>query len=395
MSHELLTECRPQLSKRSSVISHTRVKELLTELRRAKPWAAVRQRWYESLLWRLKHDSQFLRTSTQVAFLLLCIWIGIEFHLFVRWGLSGGNAPYVSRPPGVEGFLPISALISSKYWVDTSIINHIHPSGFFIFIAILVLGLALKKAFCGWLCPIGTISESLWMIGGKIFGRNLQVTKWLDYPLRSLKYLLLFFFMYSVWQMDTKAMQTFIESPYNRVADVKMYLFFADISWFALWSILILIALSIVIKNFWCRYLCPYGALLGGLSILSPLKVTRRKSTCINCELCTTSCPSAINVHRVARVWSDECMACMKCVEACPVKDTLDLRMSNRSLPVPSWVFGALVVGVFIAMTGLAMLTGYWQNSITKEEYGRHFRQISSSAYEHFGAEPKPHDPNK
>jgi hypothetical protein len=48
-----------------------------------------------------------------------------------------------------------------------------------------------------------------------------------------------------------------------------------------------------------------------------------------------------------------------------------------------------------IAMTGLAMLTGYWQNSITKEEYGRHLRQISSSAYEHFGAEPKPYGPNK
>jgi polyferredoxin len=53
----------------------------------------------------------------------------------------------------------------------------------------------VKKAFCSWLCPIGTLSESLWMLGRKLFGKNPGLPRWLDYPLRSLKYLLLFFFV--------------------------------------------------------------------------------------------------------------------------------------------------------------------------------------------------------
>ena len=162
-----------------------------------------------------------------------------------------------------------------------------------------------------------------------------------------------------------------------------MYLFFANIDSLALWTILILVALSEVIKNFWCRCLCPYGALLGFLSFLSPLKITRNKATCIDCELCTRACPANIKVHKVERVWSDECVSCMQCVEVCPVKNTLDMQLSKNTQSVPSWVFGGLVVGTFVAITGLAMLTRNWQNKISKEEYRQQFQQIDSPVYQH------------
>ena len=345
--------------------------------------------WYSRLLWRLHNDSQFLRTLIQFTFVLLCLWIGIEFHLFVRWGLTNGNSPYIVRPPGVEGFLPISALISLKYWIEGGVVNTIHPSGLFILIAILASGLLLKKAFCSWLCPVGTLSESLWMLGEKLFGRNLRVTKWIDYPLRSLKYLLLLFFVNAIARMDVPALRTFIESPYNTMADVKMYLFFVNISSSALWSIVMLVLLSVIVKNFWCRYLCPYGALLGAMSVFSPLKITRQKKNCIDCELCTRACPSAIPVHRVTRVWSDECTACYKCVEVCPVKETLDMRTTKSGRAVSALVFGSLLVWVFVAVTGLAMIAGSWQNNISKEEYMRRFQDLDTQAYEHFGSEGK------
>lgn len=363
-----------------------RIRWIPPDQRRLREHGTSKNFWYGRLVWRLRNDSQFLRTSVQFTFLLLCIWIGMEFHLFVRWGLTNGDSQYVVRPPGVEGFLPISALISLKYWVEGGIINTIHPSGLFILLAILASGFLLKKAFCSWLCPVGTLSESLWMLGEKLFGRNLRVTKWLDYPLRSLKYLLLFFFVHAIGQMDVPALRSFIVSPYNKMADVKMYLFFADISPFALWSIVILVLLSVVVKNFWCRYLCPYGALLGAVSVFSPLKITRQQKSCIDCELCTRACPSAIPVHRISRVWSDECTACYKCVEVCPVKSTLDVQVTHSDRPVPAWVFGSLVAGVFVAVTGLAMLAGLWQNGIGKEEYQRRFQELNSQAYEHFGS---------
>jgi len=332
---------------------------------------------------RLKDDSQFLRSAIQLSFALLCAWIGIEFYHFTRWGFAPAAGDPVSRPPGVEGFLPISALVSLKYWIFSGIINEIHPAGLFIFAAIVIISVVLKKAFCSWLCPVGTLSEALWMLGKKLFGRNLALPRWVDYPLRTVKYLLLLFFVVSIWTMDVPTMGEFIRSPYNRVADIKMFLFFANISTFALWSVIVLMVLSMFIQNFWCRYLCPYGALLGALSWISPIKVTRNQSTCIDCELCTKACPSNIRVHTASRVWSDECMSCLQCVEVCPVKETLELKLAPAGTRVPNWIFGALVAGIFVAITGLAIATGHWKNSISAEEYRGHFRQIGSASYTH------------
>ncbi len=376
------TNWEPEVTK--TVARKTIIKKIPLELHLKKTNFNQEPLWYERIAWRLKEDPQFLRSTIQTTFILLCIWIGLEFFLFVKWGMTSGQSSFIPRSPGVEGFLPISALISLKYWIQTGIINDIHPSGLFILIGILATGLLMKKAFCSWLCPVGTLSEALWMFGKKIFRKNLSTPKWLDYPLRSLKYILLLFFLLSIWQMDVPSLKAFIYSPYNKVADIKMFLFFANISTFAIWTIVILMIFSVFIKNFWCRYLCPYGGLLGILSWLSPLKVTRNKSTCIDCELCTKVCPSNIKVHKTTKVWSDECTNCLACVQACPVKNTLDIRTSLTKTKVPNWVFGVLVIGVFVAITGLAMLTGHWQNSITKEEYLKRFKELDTPLYQHF-----------
>jgi polyferredoxin len=308
--------------------------------------------------------------------------------------MAGGRLPAVSMPPGAESFLPISALISLKYWLLTGIINEINPSGLFILIAILAGGLLLKKAFCSWLYPIGILSEALWMFGKKVFKHNLTAPRWLDYPLRSLKYLLLAFFVVSIWQMDTPSLRAFIYSPYNRMADVKTYMFFANNTTAALWTIIGLMVFSVFIKNFWCRYLCPYGALLGALSWLSPLKITRNKETCIDCELCAKACPANIKVHESGRVWSDGCTSCLQCVEVSPVKRTLDVRLAGGREAVPNWVFGVLVSGAFVAITGLAMLTGNWHSKISQEEYLRRFQQLGSSLYQHNRGQVPDYGPN-
>jgi polyferredoxin len=359
------------------------IKILPPEMRKEKPSYVREPLWYKRIILRLQEDVQLFRTSVQAAFALLCVWIGVEFWMFVRWGESGGTTSYVSRPPGAEGFLPISALISLKYFLLTGVINTIHPSSMFIFIGVLLISFFLKKAFCSWLCPVGTLSESLWRLGQKLFRRNFQIPRWADYPLRAIKYLLLLFFVYIVWEMSEEGLRLFIESPYNKVADVKMFYFFAHISTFALSTIIVLMLLSVVVKNFWCRFLCPYGALLGITGFFSPVKVTRNAASCIDCSLCTKACPANLQVHRLSRISSDECTNCLECVAVCPVKNTLELRMPDRKTVVPNWVFGLLIVGVFIGITGLAMITGHWRNSIPREEYLGHFQQINSSLYEH------------
>src|SRR5947199_110451 len=88
---------------------------------------------------------------------------------------------------------------------------------------------AFNSLSCCWLCPVGTLSEYLWRAGGKFFGRNFQLPRWLDLPLRSLKYLLLGFFAWAVANMSPDAISQFMHSPYGAIADVRMLNFFRDL----------------------------------------------------------------------------------------------------------------------------------------------------------------------
>lgn len=87
-------------------------------------------------------------------------------------------------------------------------------------------------------------------------------------------------------------------------------------------------------------------------------------------------------------------MSCLACVQACPVKDTLEMRASMTNSKIPGWVFGFLVAGIFVAITGMAMLSGNWKNSIAKEEYLRRFQHLESPLYQHNRGQVPNYGPN-
>ena len=133
-------------------------------------------------------NSQQLRFAVQAVFFTLNIWIGFQFYLWVRWAETGGQTPALSRPAGVEGWLPIEGLMQFKYVLLSGHLPRLHPAAFFLFTVFALSSLLLRKSFCGWLCPVGTVSEYLWKYGRRVFGRNFRLPRWLDLPLRSLKF---------------------------------------------------------------------------------------------------------------------------------------------------------------------------------------------------------------
>lgn len=326
---------------------------------------------------------QLYRKMAQYAFLAIVILVGVEFTLFVRQ-LESAGLPTIARPPGIEGFLPISALISLKYWLTTGIINEIHPSGLIILLAILSTALFLKRGFCSWVCPFGLLTEYLNRLHKLIFRKDIKLPRWLDYPLRSLKYLLLAFFLWAILiQMDATSLEYFIYSPYNMIADIKMLYFFERISATAFWVIVVLVVLSVMIRNFWCRYLCPYGALLGVLSFFSLFKIHRNEDSCTQCRKCTGACPVDIAVNKTTCVISDECHACLKCVAVCPEKNTLYISVfQNRGILKPLLYAGAIVL-LFIGGSVWGRLGGHWHNGISEYEYQFHVKNLDMPFYQH------------
>jgi polyferredoxin len=317
-----------------------------------------------------RHDvdsSQRIRFAVQALFLALNIWIGLQFYLFVRWAETGGRTPAVSRPAGVEGWLPIEGLMQFKYTVLTGRLPVLHPAAFFLFTAFALGSLLFRKSFCGWLCPVGTVSEYIWKLGRRLFRRNFRLPGWLDLPLRSLKYLLLSFFIYAIAMMSAKAISDFVASPYGLVVDVRMLNFFRFMGTTTAVVLGVLGLASLFAQNFWCRYLCPYGALMGLISMFSPFRITRNDSACIDCAKCAQACPSALPVDKLVQIRSAECMGCMECVAVCPAKDALSFKLIGASGgrgQLHGWQVAAGIGIIFFGLVGYAKLTDHWRSPL-------------------------------
>jgi len=313
--------------------------------------------------------------TIQAGFTLFCLYVGYRFYCFYSWALGQADT-YVSRPPSVEAFLPISALLGLKRLILTGQWDRIHPAGLTVFLAAIVIALLLRKGFCGWICPVGFCSNLIEKIGRPIRLAD-TLPKPIDYPLLFLKYILLAFFIYIILKMDLRSIEAFLYSPYNLAADAKMLEFFLEASTLAVAVIVFLFLISFLIRNFWCRYLCPYGALLGLAAVFSPLQIKREKILCIDCKKCEKTCPASLRITRVKTVRHAECIGCMECIEKCPRMNCLSLQAPYKKR-IPAYTVPIAVLVVFGLFYFTAVLTDHWHTSVTLETMKHLYRSAST-----------------
>jgi polyferredoxin len=260
----------------------------------------------------------------------------------------------------VEAFLPIAALAGLKNLLLTGTYDFVHPAGLTILLAALACALVLRKSFCGAVCPVGLASD---LVGGA--GRKARMSRsaprLVERLAGSVKYLFLAFFLASIFVlMDGASVRQFLASPYNLTADARMFLLFRHPSATFLAVLALLVLLGAVFRNAWCRWLCPYGALLGLLGVAGPCKVSRDARACDGCKRCQRACPMDIAPGAAAR--SPLCIGCGQCVEACPKPDTLSLHFFSRPVPRLTAVLGG--AGLFVLICLAAMALGGWDSNV-------------------------------
>lgn len=325
-----------------------------------------------------------LRWIVQALYLIFLLLAGVGFYRFYVQATGGGPVT-VHRPPVVEGFLPISALMGIKRLLLTGRFDELHPAGLTILLAAIVSAFLARKSFCSWVCPVGTISRAVEWAGAKTLWRRRKretlLPGWLDRVLLAPKYLLLSFFAWIVLvRMDVAAIEGFLFAEYNRAVDAKMLLFFVDMSRMTAFVLLALALLSLVVKHTWCRFLCPYGALLGLFSWLSPQRVVRDAAACIDCRACTRACPAEIRVHAKDTVTTPECTGCLSCVCACPVESCLTVGRRGTKGWSP-YIVPAVGLGTILLFWAVARLTGHWETALTVPDLAEAYRRAASLAH--------------
>lgn len=261
--------------------------------------------------------SIWIRKIVQWFFFLLIALIAIN-HTLVE---NGGGIPFLSTA-SLHALCPFGGVVTIyQYATVGSFVRKIHESAFILMIIGFILASLFGPVFCGWVCPLGTVQEWTAKLGHKIFRHkyNHFVPTKLDNTLRYLRYLVL---IWVVYVTATSGRLIFAEyDPY-------FALFNFWTSEVALGGLIVLgltLLLSVFVERPWCKYACPYGAILGITNLFRVFQIKRAASTCKADGACSIMCPMNIPVDSLKTVHDHQCIACLECTSEaiCPVAKTV------------------------------------------------------------------------
>lgn len=236
-------------------------------------------------------------------------------------------------------FLEINPLIS----ITTFLTSWTVYKGLVLSLMILVGTLILGRFFCSWICPLGILNQ--WI--SHLFNKRRPVDDYRVNAYRTvyrLKYYILavlvvlgLFGSLQTGLLDpiSFVMRSFILSIFPAFhywsggLYLKQPLFYGGIL-IAVIFLLMLFA-NRFITRFWCRVICPLGALLGVFSSVSLLRIRRDVGKCTDCQKCLQFCHGGCDPHTSLRI--TECTVCMNCIESCP-EDAIHYGLSREESSV-------------------------------------------------------------
>jgi polyferredoxin len=267
---------------------------------------------------------------------VITVVVTIQSYLHV---VNGGGSS-----PSIHAICPFGGLESLyKLLAEGSFISKIFSGTFILFIITFVLALIFRRSFCGLICPFGAIQEFFAGLGRRVLKRRFIIPLSVDRPLRYLKYIVLLITVAYAWKTAGLWMAPYDPwSAYGHLSEGLESVW--EESAIGLILLIVTIAGSFLYDRFFCKYLCPAGAFYGIVGKISPFRVVRDESKCINCRLCSRECPVNIDVQQLKEVKSPECLNCQTCVLACPKEGALVLKEGKITLAAPIVIFTVVLL---------------------------------------------------
>lgn len=212
-------------------------------------------------------------------------------------------------------------------------------------IIIIPLTILLGRFFCGWLCTFGAVNDFIYIVSRRLFKIKFKISEQIDSKLKYLKYIILVFIALFIWTGTSNSFDSY--SPWTAFAYLDNPNE-AILKYTGGFTFLVLIAIgAIFIERFFCRYLCPLGAVYSIVSKIRIFKISKPREKCGNCRLCTNNCSMGIKLYEVDKVSSGECINCLKCIDTCPRKNTQATIFNEKVNPLlPSAVAIAAFTGL-------------------------------------------------
>ncbi len=246
-----------------------------------------------------------------------------------------------------ERWCPFGGVEAAYTYVgEGNLVCSLGISNFYILGAVLLMTLLLRRAFCGYLCPIGAMSEWLQAGARRVGVKPWQVPYVVDRVLSKLKYLVLGIILYFTWSTAELAF---------RVADPCYALISRHGEDITVWAYVVagaVVVASLLIVMPFCRWFCPLAAVLNPFSRAGLSRVKRDSESCVDCGVCSTVCPTGIPVDRVPEVKAARCLSCLRCVESCPSGGDGALSWGPPRALGRSWPQAALISILIICLVG-------------------------------------------
>jgi uncharacterized protein with FMN-binding domain/Pyruvate/2-oxoacid:ferredoxin oxidoreductase delta subunit len=218
-------------------------------------------------------------------------------------------------------------------------------------LATILITTLIGRFFCGWMCAFGAFSDWIYAIARRVSKKRIRVSERVDQILKYVKYINLAVLILVLWNLDYSFLETI--NPWSAFCAIFTMTGMPDIAgaieYYAFGTVLLfaILVASVFIERFFCRYLCPLGAIYAVTSRLKVLKIMKFRDKCGACRACTNNCPMGIPMYKQDRISSGECIMCMRCTQVCPRGNaTLSFADSAVNSAVASTIAVAAIAAV-------------------------------------------------